>query len=61
MIKKIQKIQKVSRIEFNSATKGKETRNKIFGWENILAWDDLWKFNPYFWQTYILKWAKSRD
>ena len=28
-------------IEFNSATKSKETRNKILGRENILAWDDL--------------------
>ena len=41
MIKKF-KIQKVSiGIEFTSATKSKETRNKILGRENILAWDDL--------------------
>ena len=28
-------------IEFNSATKSKETRNKILDDENILAWDNL--------------------
>ena len=48
-------------IEFNSATKSKETRNKILGRENILVWDNLQKFNPYFWQTYCMKWAKSRN
>ena len=37
MIKNL-KIQKVSiGIEFNGATKSKETRNKILGRENILA------------------------
>ena len=43
----------MQKVEFNSATKSKETRNKILGRENILAWDNLSKFNPYFWQTYL--------
>ena len=42
------KFQRWVGIEFNSTTKSKGTRNKILGWENILAWDNFKNLIPTF-------------